>query len=606
MPLPGAAGTAAAPGPLARRHHERRQRIDLEGAAASISFEQLRLLATQASRTLIPLMLADLFLAWLTHSAGQTRLGLIWFIAVTSMQVVRRSYALRLLGNMPPPAALAGAWRRMNGLFLLIGATRALVIPLSFAQPEGSVKYTVTMVLIALAAGGVASVAGNLKPFLMWAVPIFLTLMTAWMLAGDVEGFVFAFLLAVMLAFISAAVRDQQRGLAESMKIREQNRDLLVSLEAERDKARAASEAKTRFFAAASHDLRQPLHALSLHVATLDLIASDARTKRISAQLNLSLTHANALLEGLIDLSRLDANAITPVVKPFALSDTLQAIEGEFALDCEQRGLTLTVTEQPANLWVASDADLLLRIVRNLAGNGLKFTGKGGVTVSASAQDAQHVVLAVSDTGIGIAPAEQERVFEEFYQIGNPGRDRSQGLGLGLSIVRRLCDMLELPLTLTSAPGQGTRFEITLPRTAPTLSTAGPGLERDFSSLPLRVLLVDDEEPVLEAVSAFLTEIGWDCAAAASYEEAERRMHQGFEPDVMVLDVRLGERSGIDLALQLRHEFGGIPVLFVTGESDPEKIEALNQTGFASLTKPVDGPTLVAFISKLVEPEELT
>ena len=572
-------------------------------AAASVGREQLRLLATQASRTLAPLMLADLFLWWILYSIGEGFLGTAWFISVTCMQVLRRRFTSRILAQMPPAHMVDSVWRRINALFLLIGLTRVALIPLSFQHHDASAKFFVSMMLIGMAAGGIASVAGNIKPFAMWAGPIFFALIVAWAVQGGVEGYSFAFLVTLMFAFILAAIRDQQRVLVESMAIREQNRDLLRSLESERDKARAASEAKTRFFAAASHDLRQPLHALSLHVATLDLIASDERTQRVSEQLNRSLAHANSLLEGLIDLSRLDANSVTPSIKPFALGEVLRSLDNEFRIDCEQHDLSLTFSEQPEQLWVRSDADLVLRILRNLLGNALKFTPHGGISVSVHAIDQQRVRLCVSDTGIGIAAAEQEKIFEEFYQIGNPGRDRSRGLGLGLSIVQRLSNMLELPLTLHSSPGAGTRFELVLPRAAAVpveeVSPAG----RDFSAHSLRVLIVDDEAPIVAALSSFLSEVGWTCAVAAGQEGAMQLMREGFAPDAMVLDVRLGENSGVDLALALRSEFGPIPVLFVTGESDAQRLEVIKQSGFPFITKPVDGPRLAHSISRLVEPE---
>lgn len=558
------------------------------------------MLAVQASRTLLPLMLADLFLLWVLYTLGEFKLGVAWFVVVTTLHILRRHYARALLIYLPAPGFIERTWRKMNSLFFLVGLARAALIPICFQHPDASAKYFVTMMMICMAAGGIASVAGNIRPFCMWAGPIFLTLIAAWILEGGVEGYSFAFLVAIMFPFILAAIRDQHLVLVDSMQIREQNRGLLASLERERDRARAASEAKTRFFAAASHDLRQPLHALSLHAATLDLIAADDRTRKVSEQLNRSLTHANSLLEGLIDLSRLDAKAVTPRIKPFPITSMFRALENEFQIDCEQNRLGLRFDQNEDDIWISSDPDLVLRIARNLVGNALKFTDQGGITVTAHAMDRLRVALRVQDTGIGIPTSQLGHVFEEFYQIGNPGRDRSRGLGLGLSIVQRLAEMLDAPLTLESQIGQGSSFQLVFTRTSPVRASAEPEEKRDFSSAALRVLIVDDEEPIVTALSAFLDEVGWVAAGASNPEQAFALMRDGFAPDVLVADVRLGAQSGVDLVRALRSEFGPIPVLLVTGESDPSKIDEIKLSGFSYVNKPVDGARLAEHISQIV------
>ena len=570
-------------------------------ADTTITQEQLRLLAVQASRTLMPLMMADLFLLWVVYTIGEVKLGLVWFATVTALHLVRRHYARALVRELPSPGCVERTWHRMNALFFLVGVARAALIPLCFQYHGASAKFFVTMMMIGMAAGGIASVAGNIKPFLMWAGPIFLSLIAAWTIEGGVEGYSFAFLVALMFPFILAAIRDQQRVLIESMRIREQNRGLMASVELERDRARSASEAKTRFFAAASHDLRQPLHALSLHAATLDLIATDDRTKRVSEQLNRSLTHANSLLEGLIDLSRLDANAVTPRIKSFSVESMFRSLENEFQIDCEQRQLFLRFEQTLEDLWISSDPDLVLRIFRNLVGNALKFTDQGGITVTAHALDRLRIAVTVRDTGIGIPEAEHQHVFEEFYQIGNPGRDRSRGLGLGLSIVQRLADMLDARLTMSSRPMDGSSFEMVFARTAPTQTESASAEKRDFSTAALRVLIVDDEEPIISALIDFLTEVGWVPAGATSRTQAFALLRDGFTPDVLVADVRLGSENGIDLVRALRAEFGPIAVLLVTGESDPAKMDEIKLSGFPFVNKPVDGPRLAEQISQAIE-----
>jgi signal transduction histidine kinase len=251
----------------------------------------------------------------------------------------------------------------------------------------------------------------------------------------------------------------------------------LRALQAALDRERAASAAKTRFFAAASHDLRQPLQALAINASTLALLArqqGDARISRLAADIDLALHHTNQLLDGLLDLSQLDAGALRPACIDLDLPAWLDGVVAEFAPLAAQRGLglarlpSLPAGPQPgdarpgagAALRAHTDPGLLRRVLHNLVANALKFTDQGAVTLQAGVAADGRITVAVVDSGVGIPLHEQARVFDEFHQVPGPA---AGGLGLGLAIVRRLCGLLGLGLQLTSQPGQGTQVLLSLP-----------------------------------------------------------------------------------------------------------------------------------------------
>jgi CheY-like chemotaxis protein len=274
-----------------------------------------------------------------------------------------------------------------------------------------------------------------------------------------------------------------------------------------------------------------------------------------------------------------------------------------------------------------TDVDQLTRILGNLVDNAIKFTRQGGITLSARRDPADHeslgrdntghenvdwVWVRVSDTGPGIAQAEQERVFEEFYQVGNPSRDRAQGLGLGLAIVKRTAALLEMPIQLVSEPGQGCTFELSLPAAAaPDLpmppSASGPADRGDpgepgdqGAGEPLSVLLVDDEPEVLMSLGTYLRQIGWSAQGVASGREAEEVLANGFQADVLVVDFRLRGETGLDVIERLRARWPALSAVIVTGDTSPLRLREFDGIAASVLHKPVDGRKLARALQRAV------
>ncbi|HYG84844.1 MAG TPA: PAS domain-containing protein [Azospirillum sp.] len=364
-------------------------------------------------------------------------------------------------------------------------------------------------------------------------------------------------------------------------------------MEAELRRAKTAAEeadrGKSRFLAAASHDLRQPLQSLFLFAAGLHGHVHNERGRNALSMIERNLDALKGLLDSLMDVSRLDVGAIRPSIEDFVVGPVLDHIGASFAPIARAKGIDLEVGGA-CEIVVRSDRHLLGRMLRNLVENAIKFTDAGTVRLHCHA-DARLARLEVADTGIGIPREQQERVFEEFHQLANPARDRGRGLGLGLSIVRRLSTLLEHPVSVRSEPGRGTVFTVLVP--LGEARSVAPALAP--STVPVNAggrlaVLVDDEPDVLWGLREMFRDWGYEAVVGTSIAQAlERLAEDGRTPTVIVADYRLGdEGTGLDAVRRIRERAGGaVPAVILTGETAPEVREAATQAGVGLAIKPV-------------------
>lgn len=369
--------------------------------------------------------------------------------------------------------------------------------------------------------------------------------------------------------------------------------------------AEAANAAKSRFLAAASHDLRQPLQALGLFAAALAGQTDPQHIRRLAGRIGESVEVLEKLFSGVLDVSRLDAGVLAVERRPFAVQEVFARIAADFLPFAQERGLRLRV--RPSAEWTEGDPLAFERILRNLVSNAIRYTRRGGVLVGCRRRG-RRLSIEVWDSGIGIDAADRERIFEEFYQVGNAGRDRNQGLGLGLAIVRRLVDLLGDELTLRSVPGRGSVFALRCSRAAPPTAAAAPPLPSPATALhgagerPL-VVLLEDDALVRQALEGLLVQRGLALAGGASFDEACKAARAaGRAPELIVADCRLRDgESGVAAARQLRQVFGAaIPVLLLTGEAGHGGLEEAQASGFPLLRKPVTGARLLAELDALL------
>jgi signal transduction histidine kinase len=402
--------------------------------------------------------------------------------------------------------------------------------------------------------------------------------------------------------------RTVNRIIAESKKRRFENLDLIEELrtqkaiaEEARHEAEAANRSKTQFFAAASHDLRQPLHAMGLFAAALHEKSKDPEVRDVVNSINASVSALEGLFNELLDIAKIDSGVIKPGLTHFTLENVFARLRDEFSAEARAKGLRLSVD---GGAYVAmSDVLLLERILRNLLSNAIRYTSAGEVTLSAGPAEGK-LRIEVRDTGAGIRPEDQERIFEEFFQLGNPGRTSKKGLGLGLSIVKRLCGLLGYEVRLTSAMGKGSTFSFDVPLgTAPEPRREAPAAARDPTDLSgTLIVVIDDEAAIVEGMKVLLSGWGVEVMGSLSGDDVIEAVHAGERmPDLIIADYRLGGGVvGTDVIERLRRELDPeIPAILVTGSTAPERVSEADASRYELLLKPVQPEKLRSLIGAM-------
>ncbi|GAA4254033.1 response regulator [Azospirillum formosense] len=356
-----------------------------------------------------------------------------------------------------------------------------------------------------------------------------------------------------------------------------------------RREAERANIGKSKFLAAASHDLRQPVQSLMLLMEALSTRATDPAMRKILTTMDRALGALKMLLDGLLDVSRLEAGAVEPKRTVFPVTELLDRIAANSRPVAVRKGLLLHIV--PCGAHVDSDPMLLGRILQNLVENALRYTNRGRILVGCRRRGAV-LRIEVWDTGIGIPTDRQEDIFQEFVQVGNASRDRDQGLGLGLAVVRRLAGMLDHPVGLRSEPGRGSVFRVEVPLADPP--APAKTLPEDFPVTArmragARVLVVEDDPIVREGLCAMIRQWGHEVFPAASFGEAVEVLRRHPDPDVIVADYRLGEgHTGTETIREVRRRSKRpIPGVLVTGDTAPERLAEAEAGKFSILHKPV-------------------
>ncbi|MBZ0091390.1 MAG: PAS domain S-box protein, partial [Sulfuricellaceae bacterium] len=384
--------------------------------------------------------------------------------------------------------------------------------------------------------------------------------------------------------------------------------DIRVRKQAEKALRRAkevaehASAAKSRFLASASHDLRQPLQALTMFTSTLKKQGLAPEAGHLLGLMEVSIGALRDLLDTLLDISKLEAGIVEAQRQAVPIEYIFDRLEDEFRLQFEAKGLRFRL-HYPLRE-VDSDPMLLLMILRHLLSNAIRHTEQGGVLLSARLRR-DGMLIQVWDSGSGIAAGELDKIFQEFYQVDNAARDRRKGLGLGLAIVERVAQLLETQVDVRSRPGRGTVFEFGLPLASPGSLLSG---ESDALSPPLaahraQILIIDDEPDVLLGTRMLLDSFGYSTLAAGSLDEALALVEGSPSgPDLILADYRLqGGVTGGDAIEQIGRRLGvAIPGVLITGDTAPERLQEAKRSGCVLLHKPVDPEELEQIVNRLL------
>jgi signal transduction histidine kinase/CheY-like chemotaxis protein len=400
--------------------------------------------------------------------------------------------------------------------------------------------------------------------------------------------------------FVRALNESERLNVDLEHRVAEKSAALSAQLQitqAAKDAAEAANRAKSSFLAAASHDLRQPLHALGLFSQALAEQTRDAAGQALVQRITTSVSSLETLFSALLDVSKLDAGVIGAHPRDFPIRPLLDRLADECMPEALERGLKLAVVCGDAV--VHSDPVLLERILRNLVSNALRYTSRGGVVLGCRRRGGRFS-LEVWDSGAGIAPGDLDRIFEEFYQVDNASRERSRGLGLGLAIVRRLAELMEHAVEVASRPGRGSVFRVLVPA-GERIGAGIVTLDAPGNLAGRRILVLDDDENVREGTARLLSQ--WGCSVVAANDAAGAYACDAAQPpDAMVVDFRLGGGDdGLAAIAALRARFGrAIPALLVSGESAPTELARIEASGVPLLHKPLPPARLRSILSHLL------
>lgn len=600
-------------------------RPDARGTGERLRARQVEVLYDQLPVALAASVAAALILAGILWTVRPAPVLLIWLALLVTVTSLRALLAQRYRHSADKQAA-AGYWlnRFIAGTVASGLLWDAAII---FLAPQGSTFHTWIAVLwvCGLTAGSIASLSSIKAAFFAFSFPALVPGAVYLLFTGDgfeatISGAIFLF-----LGFVSLNALRMHRTVTRSLQLQFENSDLVAHLDTEKLRIErlnaqlerrvaertaeitAANAAKSRFLAAASHDLRQPLQTLSLQTAILARTVHEPDATEAVRALGDTVGVMRGLLDALLDVSRLDSGAITPAVSDFPVGELLERLREEYGNHARDRRLELHVVFSSAV--IRSDPVLLGHILRNLLANAIRYTHTGRVLLGCRRRGG-NLRIEVRDTGIGIPPDQVDRIFEEFYQLDNPARDRSKGWGLGLAIIERSARLLGHRLDVQSVPGKGSTFAVEVP-----LGTAAGrpahGHERSVavgnSHRGARIFLVEDDQSVREATACLLELHAFRVNAVANSEEASRVIRTlDSVPDLVIADYRLPmNRTGIDAVRELRRlAAADMPGIILTGDSSPQIRQEAGTHHLAVIHKPVDADTLLESINSALGRDE--
>ncbi len=541
------------------------------------------------------------------------RIVAAWVAVEVATQIYRGLFMLRpyARGLKTPEfqrPRFAAYWARhhtiyQTGIAFVWGATMFL-----FAHQASPISVALTIcTLVIITSGAVPGLAYNPSAIVGFVVVIF-----AFMVARLLQFRTFDYNILAAASVLYAVVlglmgRLQAELSAEGIRIRFENIELLDTLTvrtADAVAARAAAEqaslAKSQFLAAASHDLRQPLYALSLSSGSLQALELGSDARQIVGQMQTNFGALEGLFNGLLDISRLEAGVIVVKREPIAADELFDRLDSYLRPIADELGLDLRYRSDGSA--IDSDPTLIEQILINLGSNALRNTRKGGVLIAARRRGAA-VRLEVWDTGVGIADEDLARIFDDFVQVGNPERNRRKGMGLGLAIARRSAGLLDSEIAVASRPGRGSVFHLTQPAGAdvPAVPAAAARRESGDPIAGLRLLVIDDDPEVREAMRTLMLQWGVAADIVGDGEAGLSKAAEGARYAAVLSDFRLpGPINGPDLIERL--VAGGVPrsaCCIVTGDLDPEIITAATRAQIALVHKPVRPARLRALIIHL-------
>ncbi|ALO45112.1 hypothetical protein PS2015_426 [Pseudohongiella spirulinae] len=588
----------------------------LDRSQASRAVESQRIRAAQSEKSLwLILITGAVYLFGLWDEVARMNLA-VWVGSIIALAIIRVLVCHRIVARLEQ-AGVSELYRNEITLFFTsLLSCLAVGSGVWWIGLDANLRSGFALILLTLiyAIGTTTNSSFHSRgfPFLLVAnLGQVLMFLLFFLQSPEFEG---AVAVAAIMFLLTEFARRNAEVFAESIRIRDEN--LAQNAKLEKDKliiekalnlARKANEEKNRFMAAASHDLRQPLHAMTLFLGSLRHLSTDPRMIELVDKIDETSTILHEQFNSLLDLSKFDAGVVAADVTEFRLDIMLKNIADAAKQEAEQKNLAIHLYVAPVT--VRSDMLLMERMLRNLVVNAVRYTEKGAISIQT--RRLRHgLVVSVIDTGVGIELADQERIFQDYYQISNPSRSKGKGSGLGLAIVKRIASLLDLTVSLKSERGVGSNFSVLIPLRAiveesPRSVSTESVIRPDHSRLQNRdVLVVDDDESILDALTVLLQTWGCHTTRATSSEQVDRLMSSGGRFDLVLLDDMLDNQlSGLDIALRLADIMPRERIIMATGNANSTRLGQIRDAGFNVLVKPVDAKDLLeALVDGLNDP----
>ncbi len=529
-------------------------------------------------------------LVFITLESSSSRLLLTWGGAVSALAIIRQVLCVIYANAGSTPQLLR---RRLHIVVtvwvlggLVVGAGALIWFPV--LSLEERIVFSIAY-LAAYTGAVVVSLSSPTSSFL-FGTGVLGPLAFAWMLNARAPGLMIALILLTMLIYVREASGDAYDAIRAAIRSKLREEELVRRMEQHGVELETAMRAKSQFLAAASHDLRQPVTSMNLLLSALFASRDAQAVRSVAAKFEAPLRALEEILSSLLEVSRLEAGIIEVHRRTCAPDEIIGPVVAEFKPRAVGRRLNLRATHEDVELF--TDPELVRRILRNLVDNAIKFTDEGSIQIDLRAEGSA-MLLAVTDSGRGIPKEIQGRVFDDYFQGDNPHRDRAQGLGLGLSIVRRLVGLLGGEAKLTSAAGHGSRFDLRLPNAIAPYQAGGRSagrVARYGTRLSVaNILVVEDDRLVVEAMSTLFRALGIEARFALDGDEALMITALGrFIPDVALVDYGIpGTIDGIALIREMRVRLARCVFVLVTGDTRPEVLRRAADSGIAVLHKPI-------------------
>jgi two-component system, sensor histidine kinase len=524
----------------------------------------------------------------------------LWYALLVAVYAGQVALAFVLRRRASPSMST----RKALGLFTAIGLAEGLVwsigiVGVSATRPIEQ-ELTVLLLGAGIAAGAALSFGFHMPTFLCR----FLGATVPYVLFAIFRGDGLHFILALTVFIYSLTSIQMTLGFNKTFilntRLTLENESLVRELRAQKEAADEANVAKSKFIATASHDLRQPVHALGLLAGALQGYPMNDEMRRLVGQIGGSVTAMDGLFNSLLDISRLDAGVVESQVEDFPIGALIERVCRDHLAEAKAKGLRLVSVD--CSSIVRTDPFLLERILRNLVSNAIRYTDRGRVVVGC--RRGNGLRIEVWDTGRGVPLKLQREIFREFVQLENVERDRAKGLGLGLAIVDRLARLLDCPVTLRSAPGAGSVFQVSVllaeRQLLPAPNSQGAPI---FATARGLILVIDDDSVIQSAMRSLLTSWGHEVIAAGSDAEMQDRIATlSQRPDLIICDYRLRDgENGIIAIKRLQSKYNErIPAVLITGDTASDRLREAQESGLILLHKPVAEIKLRATVGNLM------